>query len=41
MSTWVGIALAYDTGLPVGFSIAVIVSLCYVAARLAATFRRP
>jgi len=41
MSTWVGIVLAYDTGLPVGFFIAVIVSLCYVAARLAATFRGP
>ncbi len=35
----VGIALARDTGLPVGFFSAVIVSLCSVVARLAATFR--
>lgn len=33
LATWLGIALAYDTGWPVGFFIALIVAALYVAAR--------
>jgi len=39
MSTALGIVLAHDTGLPIGFFSAVIMSLCSVVARLAAAFR--
>lgn len=35
VATWLGIALAYDTGWPVGFFISAIVALLYCGARLA------
>lgn len=38
---WIGVALAYDTGWPVGFFVATLVVIAYAVARTLSSIRRP